>query len=130
MQIYLTHATCFNYQEELYKPLQHLVLPQAKLILPHLNHTQAINSQHIITQSDLVIAEVSFASTGMGIELGWASLLNKPIYCVHRYNTQYSSSIKVITQQIMAYEGSAQLAQGLTAIYQEIGNKLISNNLQ
>lgn len=33
---------------------------------------------------DLVIAEVTVPSSGVGYELGWATALNKPVLCLHR----------------------------------------------
>lgn len=33
---------------------------------------------------DLVVAEVSMPSLGVGYELGWATALNKPVLCLHR----------------------------------------------
>lgn len=33
---------------------------------------------------DLVVAEVSAPSLGVGYELGWATALNKPVLCLHR----------------------------------------------
>lgn len=67
MQIYLAHPTCYNYYDELYGLLQELGLP---IIFPHLTNQQAVNSKELIAQSELLIAEVSYPSTGAGIELG------------------------------------------------------------
>ena len=33
---------------------------------------------------DLVVAEVSAPSLGVGYELGWATALNKPVLCLHQ----------------------------------------------
>jgi nucleoside 2-deoxyribosyltransferase len=33
---------------------------------------------------DLVVAEVSVPSLGVGYELGWATALSKPVLCLHR----------------------------------------------
>ncbi len=37
-----------------------------------------------LSSSDLVVAEVTVASLGVGYELGWATALKKPVLCLHR----------------------------------------------
>ena len=116
MQVYLAHATSFDYQQELYAPLQQLSIPQVKLIFPHLQTAQPIHSKQLIAASHLILAEVTYPSTGMGIELGWAEQLVKPIYALYREGCTYSSSLKLITTAIYSYQDVQQLC----AIVREI----------
>ena len=37
-----------------------------------------------LSACDLIVAEVSAPSLGVGYELGWATALSKPILCLHR----------------------------------------------
>lgn len=37
-----------------------------------------------LSACDLVVAEVSVPSLGVGYELGWATALNKPVLCLYR----------------------------------------------
>lgn len=37
---------------------------------------------------DLVVAEVSTPSLGVGYELGWAAALSKPVLCLHRPSSE------------------------------------------
>ena len=37
-----------------------------------------------LSACDLVVAEVTTPSLGVGYELGWATILGKPILCLHR----------------------------------------------
>ena len=37
-----------------------------------------------LTSCDLVVAEVTTPSLGVGYELGWATVLKKPVLCLHR----------------------------------------------
>ena len=37
-----------------------------------------------LSACDLVVAEVSTPSLGVGYELGWATALDKPVLCLHR----------------------------------------------
>jgi hypothetical protein len=62
----------FDYQTLLYLPLRSLALPNIAFIFPHETSALPEHSQQIILAADAVLAEVSYPSTGMGIELGWA----------------------------------------------------------
>jgi 2'-deoxynucleoside 5'-phosphate N-hydrolase len=37
-----------------------------------------------LSECDLVVAEVSIPSLGVGYELGWAAAMNKPVLCLYR----------------------------------------------
>jgi len=70
LEIYITHSRDFDYKTELYTPLRNSSLnSQHRFILPH-ETNEFINSKEIIQRSNLVIAEVSYPATGVGIELG------------------------------------------------------------
>ena len=60
-------------------------------------------SKEIIKDSDLFIAEVSFPSTGLGIELGWADSFHKPIICIYSKGSQPSASLKTISRNFIEY---------------------------
>jgi hypothetical protein len=79
-KIYLTHASTFDYKTLLYQPLKASSLADNyQIIFPHETDSAARYSKEIIKNSDLVLAEVSYPSTGQGIELGWAEIFRKPI---------------------------------------------------
>ncbi|OGO42368.1 MAG: hypothetical protein A2W36_01615 [Chloroflexi bacterium RBG_16_58_14] len=46
-----------------------------------------------IRESDLLLAEVSTPSHGVGYEIGYALSLNKPVLCLHRANRKVSKMI-------------------------------------
>jgi len=115
MKIYVMHATAFDFINELYKPLQTSELSRIhSLIFPHIA-SSPIDSKSIIKESDLVLAEVSYPSTGMGIELGWADIFSKPILCVHRSNVRPSSALNFVTTNFLAYDSPAALAEKVGA---------------
>lgn len=102
MKIYLAHASSYDYKQELYLPLKNSTLfTEYVFILPH--DGEAVHSKQALSECDLVIAEVSYPSTGLGIELGWANDLGKPIVCIHRSDSTPSSSLKFITQIFRSY---------------------------
>lgn len=103
LEIYVAHSNNFDYKTELYGPLRNSPLNfQHRFILPH-ETEEFIKSKEIIEKSDLVVAEVSYPSTGEGIELGWANIFLIPILCVYREGTKPSGSLKAITNAVVSY---------------------------
>lgn len=97
MKIYVAHNSGFNFRDELYAPLRQSKLNAAhEFILPHEQSDAAAHSHEIIKQADLIIAEASYPSTGMGIELGWANSLNKPIAILYKAGQKHSSALSLI----------------------------------
>jgi nucleoside 2-deoxyribosyltransferase len=117
MNIYITHSTSFDFHTELYKPLKNSIIAKNNnIFFPHDEENKNINSQQIIKNSDLIIAEVSYPSTGQGIELGWANSLNKNILCIYKKNQKFSSSLKFITDNFIEYENTEDLINKLSNI--------------
>ncbi|MDB5258993.1 MAG: hypothetical protein JWO73_201 [Candidatus Taylorbacteria bacterium] len=76
--------------------------------LPHEDGREANNKQ-IITTSDLMIAEVSFSSTGQGIEMGWANLSGVPIICMYKKGSKVSGWLKDVSDSVIEYSDSADM---------------------
>ncbi|MES2930765.1 MAG: hypothetical protein V4665_03200 [Patescibacteria group bacterium] len=70
MKIFVSHSQNFDFTADLYEPLNDPVFAEHSFFFPH-KDDKNINTQEEIKNSDLVLAEVSFPSTGQGIELGW-----------------------------------------------------------
>jgi len=114
MKIYIGHSSNFDYKSELYNPIKESVLySKHQFILPHDNSSEATNSKELIKTIDLVVAEVSYPSTGLGIELGWANYLNCPIICVYKKDSTISSSLKVLTNRFIEYSSAEELIKKL-----------------
>lgn len=113
MKIYISHSSQFDYRKELYEPLlkkAHLD-EEHTLILPHKNGTAPQNSKARIKTSDIIIAEVSYPSTGQGIELGWANIFDVPIYCFYRKEGRPSSSLKFVCKTLTEYKDADDLVK-------------------
>lgn len=66
-----------------------------------------------------MVAEVSYPSTGLGIELGWANNSNRDILCFsHQYATP-SSSLKYVSQHFLTYSDPEDLIHQLATWIQE-----------
>lgn len=104
MNIYIPHSNSFNFKDELYTPIRKSDLnSKYNIVLPHENSDRLFNSKEYLKECDLVLAEVSFPSTGLGIELGWANTLNIPIICIYKSGTKPSNSIKAVSKTFIEY---------------------------
>jgi nucleoside 2-deoxyribosyltransferase len=73
------------------------------------------NSKDIIRDCDLMVAEVSYPSTGMGIEIGWAQSFGIPILALHRADVKPSSSINKITKYLHSYQTTQDMVDIISA---------------
>ncbi len=117
MRIYLAHSSAFDFHNELYQPLKKCKkIDACEFIFPHESAAKMQISKEIIRNCDLILAEISYASTGMGIELGWAESLGKPIICLHRKGVATSRSTKLLARKVVEYSGPADLTQKVEEI--------------
>jgi len=120
MKIYVAHSRDMDYINELYNPLRAESFFKAhELILPHENNNNCYNERNFYKNIDIIIAECSEPSTGLGIEIGWAYDDNKKIYCLYKKGKRYSDSIRLITNNFYEYSNSKEIIE----IIREIINK-------
>lgn len=105
LNIYAAHASSLDYQTEFYKPLKDsTIAKQHKITFPHETSEEQFDSYTFFhTDCDLVIAEASHPSTGLGIELGWAYDADIPIICVHRDTTNPTNALTAVTNMVYSY---------------------------
>lgn len=102
MKIYIAHPTNLDYQNDIYQPLKSdPFFGQYGLVFPHETTTDIQSTRDDYKNVDLVIAECSQPSTGMGIELGWFFDDDKPIFCFYRNGTAPSAAIATIAKEII-----------------------------
>ena len=105
MRIYISHSSSFDYKMELYAPLMASDLwGTHEFILPHATSYDPVRRKEEIEACDLVIAEISYPSTGSGIEIGWAHAAGARVAALHKDDCKPSSSIKIVTSEIFAYD--------------------------
>lgn len=110
MKIYFGHSREFDYEKELYEYIRKdAILSKENIILPHEKGYKGNSSREFYSNLDLFIAEVSYPSTGLGIELGWAYDEKIPLICIYKKNAKISSSLKVITNNFYEYENAEEL---------------------
>lgn len=120
MKIYVAHSSNSEYQKGLYAPLKSSALAKEHtFVFPHDTETLP-DSKSEITSATIVIAEVSHASTGVGIELGWADSAKIPIVCMYTQGSKPSSSLKAISAVFVQYSGTKdmleKIATAITAV--------------
>lgn len=120
MKIYFIHAINYpNYANDLYKVIRESALNKShRIVLPHEKSDYPVNSKAIIKTCDLVIAEVSYASLGLGIELGWADIERRKILCIHKEGTKPSSALKLISCELIKYSSQQDM---VTTLMQWLG---------
>lgn len=82
--------------------------------MPH--EKQFLNIKSVIEESDLVIVEATYPSTGQGIELVWAYEAKIPIICVYKITTKISDSLRIVTDKFIEYENTEDLLRKLAII--------------
>lgn len=116
MKIYIGHSTDYDFKKELYEPIRSSSLnTEHEIILPHEAYEDASDfvTRDIIKTCNLMIAEVSYPSTGLGIELGWADLTKCPIICIYHSGQRTSSSLKVVSDKFIEYTDKDDLMKKL-----------------
>jgi len=114
MEIYVAHSNSFDYKNELYAPLRKSELNiKHHIFFPH-ETDEFVNTKEIIKKSDIIVAEVSYPATGMGIELGWASDANKRIVCIFRTGSKVSGSLKVVCDKFIEYSDASDIVAKLS----------------
>ena len=122
MKIYVAHSRKFDFKKELYEPIRQSSLnDEHTFVLPHENSDESFNSKDFLkNESDLMIAEVSYPETGLGIELGWADSLSVPIICIYRKGTEISNSLKTITKNFVEYSDKKEMISKIEKIIKQI----------
>ena len=90
-----------------------------ELIFPHVWHEQKKSSKEFIKNADLVIGEVSFPSTGQGIEFGWADMLNVPTLFLKKTGAKASSSPNYLKGELIEYATLEELTSKTKAYLTE-----------
>lgn len=114
MKIYIGHSKELDYKKELYQPIRESNLnSEHEIILPHEIFEEASDfvTKNIIKECDVMIAEVTFPSTVLGIELGRADSFECPIICIYRKDVKISSSLKVVCNNFIEYTDKKDLIE-------------------
>lgn len=70
-------------------------------------------TKELIKNADLIFAEVSYPSTGQGIELGWADMMGKNIIYFYKSGTKPSGALSNLTKNMIEYKDQEDLISKL-----------------
>jgi hypothetical protein len=112
MTIYVSHSTGFDFEKELYEPIHNGNFNE-KFIFPHRKGNKQYFTKELFSSKkyDLVIAEVSFPSTGQGIELAYANIKKIPIICLYKKGFKYSKALTTISKKFIVYKNKKDLLE-------------------
>jgi hypothetical protein len=115
MKIYIAHSREFDFKKELYEPIKKSPLyKKYEIILPHEKSDKPFSTKDLFQEKgNMLVADISKPSTGLGIELGWANAFGNRIICVYKKGAIFSDSIKTVTKEFIEYENPADLISKL-----------------
>ena len=119
--VYASHSRNFDSKKELYEPLRQSELNEKyRIILPHEENERPFNSKYLLMNDcELMIAEISYPSSGVGIEIGWADAFGVPIILAHKKNIKMSGSLSRIVSFKLEYENTNDLIQKLEEVFKK-----------
>lgn len=110
MNIYISHSSGYDYENEIYKPLKASELAKIHhFFLPHEPENIDVDAKDELKQADVLVAEVSLPSTGQGIELGQANAAGVPIICFYKTGAKPSGSLRFVADKIIEYSDTRDL---------------------
>ena len=116
-RIYIPHSNEFDFKTLLYTTIRESELgTQHEIIFPHEKSDLPFNSRDVLKTVDFVIAEASYPSTGMGIELGWADEKKIPIGIIYQNGKKVSSGLRIIASAEAEYHDEHDIALALQKV--------------
>jgi hypothetical protein len=78
------------------------------------------NTKELIKSYSAVVAEMSYPSTGAGIEIGWADALNIPIIFIHNELYNPPPYLKTMSPHIIKYDKPTEIPLQLEPVLKTI----------
>ena len=116
MNIYFPHSKQLDYNKFYAALRSSKILAKHTLVLPYETSATPENSKEVIRNADLLIAEVSYPGTGLGIELGWAEALKKRVICIYKYDFHIAGSLKYVSTEFISYDSYRDLLKKLEKV--------------
>lgn len=114
MNIYISHSSSYDYENEIYKPIKSSSLANIHhFFLPHEPKNIDVDAKDELKQTDILVAEVSLPSTGQGIELGQANVAGVPIVCLFKAGYKPSNSLRFVSDNLIEYTNTQDLLKKL-----------------
>ncbi len=62
-----------------------------------------------ISDSEILIAELSYKAIGVGLEVGYAKALGKKVFYIYKKGSEYSKTVGGVSDEIISYSSTNQL---------------------
>lgn len=112
--IYVGHSRDFDYVSSLYIPLRRSRLNAVhKIVLPHELSGTPFNSKDFLKHCGVMIAEMSYPSTSLGVEIGWADSYGVPVIGLLQRDKKLPGSLKTLVAGLVEYSDSHQMVFGI-----------------
>nr|AIA10569.1 unknown Function [uncultured bacterium] len=112
-----------EFRESLYAVLKSSsIWEQYTFVLPHDENDAPFPTKEFFEseECDVILAEVSYPSTGQGIEIGWADTLHIPLVCLYKKNASISQSLYTVTNKFVEYMDEEDLVKKITRVLDHI----------
>jgi hypothetical protein len=119
MRIYVSHSRHFDYKNDLYEPIKNApFFGDHTFIFPYDDKEMPFNTKQLFIEKgcDLVLAEVSYPSTGQGIELGWAEDNQIPVACLYKKGQDISQSLSFVSTKFLSYTNPEDMIGDINTI--------------
>lgn len=104
MNIYISHSSAYDYENEVYKPIKESNLAAIHtFFLPHEPQNMDTDAKTELKHTNVLVAEASLPSTGQGIELAQAEAAGVPIVCFYKTGFTPSGSLRFVTDKVIEY---------------------------
>jgi len=121
MNIYISHSSGYDYENELYEPIKKSELSAIHhFFLLHEPENIDVDATDELRQTDVLVAEASLPSTGQGIELGQAYDAGVPIICFYKIGARPSGSLRFVTDKVVEYRDIHDLFAKLQAELEQL----------
>ncbi len=122
LNIYFGHSKKIDYQK-IYDWIESCEeLKKYNFMFPHKLDSNSRNGRDFYKNIDVFIAEISFPSTGLGIELGFSFDEKIPIYCFYKENSNYTNALLSVTNNFIEYTAREDFLKKLIKILNEYEN--------
>lgn len=116
MNIYISHSSAYDYENEVYKPIKESSLATVyTFFLPHEPQNIDTDAKTELKHTDVLVAEASLPSTGQGIELAQAEAAGVPILCFYKAGFKPSGSLRFVTDKVIEYNDTPDFLAKLEA---------------
>lgn len=117
MKIYISHSRNFDYKKELYEPIKESdLVKKYDFVFPFADTDTPLGSEliEVLKECDVIVAEISHASTGQGMELAWGSIFDIPIIGIYKEGANVSNSMPLVSNKLLMYTSQQNMIDDIS----------------